>query len=224
MSGDALFRARGFQYRLIRPDHEPELALILLHGSAADETTMIPLAREIAPRALILAVRGHVMQGDERRWFRRITPVAFEQGSIRNEVAAFAHFVEEMTVEHRLDLQRTVFIGYSNGANLLSSLMLLRPGMIRRAALLRAMPVLEQPPDADLAGTEILVLAGERDETYGPFAPDLVRILRRRGAEVTAFVMAAGHEFGSDDAGIIRDWIDWHPASGQPLRRRWQAV
>ena len=45
-------------------------------------------------------------------------------------------------------------------ANLVSSLMLLHPGIIRRAALLRPMPVLDKVPTTDLAGIRTLIIAG----------------------------------------------------------------
>ena len=58
--------------------------LVLLHGSGVDETTLVPLAREIAPRAILIAVRGRIAQDGGMRWFTRITPTRFEQQSIRS--------------------------------------------------------------------------------------------------------------------------------------------
>jgi phospholipase/carboxylesterase len=106
-----------------------------------------------------------------------------------------------------LDLARTTFLGYSNGANLVSSVMLLHPGLIERAVLLRAMPVLDDIPPTDLSKARVLVIAGAADVTYAPFAPALVALLREHGAKVDARIVAAGHEFGAEDAGIVRDWL-----------------
>jgi phospholipase/carboxylesterase len=107
----------------------------------------------------------------------------------------------------RFDLSRTVFLGYSNGANLVTSVMLLHPGIISRAVLLRAMPVLDNVPDTDLSATRILSISGVADVTYAPFAPALSALLRRHGAEVEDRVAPAGHEFGEDDAALARDWL-----------------
>ena len=85
--------------------------------------------------------------------------------------------------------------------------MLLHPGLIDRAVLLRAMPVLDDVPATDLSKAQILVIAGAADITYGPFAPALVALLREHGANVEARTVAAGHEFGADDADIVRDWL-----------------
>ena len=141
------------------------------------------------------------------RWFTRITPTRFDQQSIRAEAEAFADFVPLVAKRHNLDLAQTAFLGYSNGANLVSSVMLLRPGLIGRAALLRPMPVLDDVPPADLAKARVLVIAGAADATYAPFAPALVDLLRRHGAEVDAKTIPSGHEFGDEDASLVRSWL-----------------
>jgi phospholipase/carboxylesterase len=197
----------SFAYRVYRPHDASDEALVLLHGSGVDETTLVPLAREIAPHAELVAVRGRIPQEGGMRWFARITPTRFEQESIRAEVDAFADFIARLAEARQLNLRRTIFLGYSNGANLLSSLMLLHPSLIERAVLLRAMPVLDDDPTADLSRSRILVITGAADITYAPFAPSLVALLRRHGAEVEAHTIASGHEFGAADVKIVKEWL-----------------
>jgi phospholipase/carboxylesterase len=204
---DTLMNDLSFPYRLHRPATPDGCILTLLHGSGVDENSLVPFAAEIAPEATVLAVRGRIQQDDGWRWYERITPTRFGQESIRSEADAFADFMIEAAALHALDLSRMIFIGYSNGANLISSTMLLRPDLIRRAALLRAMPVLEDAPRADLTGARILVIAGASDVTYAPFSPALVALLRKRGAEVDDQTVQAGHEFGAADAAIVRRWL-----------------
>ncbi|RUX81279.1 alpha/beta hydrolase, partial [Mesorhizobium sp. M2A.F.Ca.ET.040.01.1.1] len=108
---------------------------------------------------------------------------------------------------HGLAPPRAAFLGYSNGANVVSSLMLLHPGLVRQAALLRAMPVLDTSPMTDLGGTRVLIIAGAADQAYGPFAPALVTLFSERRAEVDARIVASGHEFGAADAAIARQWL-----------------
>jgi len=207
----ALRRDLGFCHRLYRPADSTSECFFLLHGSGVDETTLVPLAREIAPRAVLIAVRGRIVQEDGFRWFGRITPTTFDQTSIHTETAAFAAFASEAAKRHGLDLGRATFLGYSNGANLVSSLMLLHPGIVRGAALLRPMPVLDQAPATDLAGTPTLIISGAVDVTYGPFASALVTLLSQRGADVDARIIPSGHEVGGPDAAIIRQWLAKSP-------------
>lgn len=196
-----------FPYRLLNAGKNSGECLFLLHGSGVDEATLLPLARRLAPDAALLAARGRIPQEDGFRWFERITPTRFEQKSILAETAAFAAFTEEAAKRHGLDLDHATFLGYSNGANLVSSLMLLHPGIVRMAALLRPMPVLDQVPATDLGGLRTLIVAGAGDETYGPFAPALVRLLDKHGADVDARIVPSGHEIGEPDAAIVSQWM-----------------
>ena len=203
----ALRRDLAFRYRLYSPADSTGECFFLLHGSGVDETTLVPLAQEIAPRAILIAVRGRIVQEDGFRWFARITPTRFEQHSIRTETNAFAGVVTDVATRHNLDLSRTIFLGYSNGANLVSSLMLLHPGLVERAALLRPMPVLDDVPATDLSSVRVLIVAGAADLTYAPFAPALVTLLSQHGADLDARIVPSGHEFGSADAAIVRQWL-----------------
>ncbi|KRB31690.1 MULTISPECIES: alpha/beta hydrolase [Mesorhizobium] len=212
MTGDStenspLLKDLAFPYRLLGAGGNSRECLFLLHGSGVDETTLVPLARRIAPDAMLIAARGRIPQEDGFRWFERITPTRFEQKSIVAETAAFAAFASEAAKRHGLDLDHATFLGYSNGANLASSLMLLHPGIVRRAVLLRPMPVLDHVPATDLAGIPTLIIAGAADETYGPFAPALVTLLSRRGAAIDARIIPSGHEIGDPDAAIVRQWL-----------------
>ncbi|TPM41368.1 alpha/beta hydrolase [Mesorhizobium sp. B2-3-4] len=197
----------AFPYRVLSTGEKSRDCLFVLHGSGVDETSMVELARRMAGDALLVAVRGRVPQEDGFRWFERITPTRFDQDSIRAETAAFAAFARDAAARHGLDLDRAAFLGYSNGANLVSSLMLLHPGIVRKAVLLRPMPVLDNVPSTNLAGTRTLIIAGAADETYGPFAPALVTLLSLHGTEIDARIVASGHEIGDPDAAIVRSWL-----------------
>src|SRR5258708_36417891 len=93
-----------FPYRLLGAGGNSRECLFLLHGSGVDETTLVPLARRIAPAATLVAVRGRIAQEDGFRWFERITPTRFEQKSILAETAAFAVFASEAAKGHTLHL------------------------------------------------------------------------------------------------------------------------
>lgn len=203
--------AFGFEFREIGP---PDAArtIVALHGSGADEMQLLPLARDIDPTARVIALRGHIDQNGERRWFRKISPTNFDQTSIQVEANAFAAFVDGMTAAGRLRPGNTLFLGYSNGGNLLHSTMFLQPGHIRRVILLRCMPVLIDPPTTDLTGVDVLLVGGTRDETYGPHAAPLCGLLRGHGASVGFHIVDAGHEVGDPDADLARRWLTPSPA------------
>lgn len=203
------YRDLPFVHRFHVPATTDGTTLVLLHGTGGNEADLMPLAHRIAPEATLLGVRGRSTEEGTARWFRRSSPTEFDQADIRAEAAAFAAFVESATTGYGLDPARTTYLGYSNGANFLAAMMQIHPGLIRRAILLRAMNVLELPPQADLAGTDILILAGTSD-SFGVHAVELERRLRHAGAQVDAQSIAAGHELSEADAAADRAWLAAH--------------
>ena len=128
----------AFPYRLWRSERPSGEALILLHGSGVDETTMAPLGAEIAPDATRIAVRGRIPQEGGWRWFERITPTVSGSRASGTRPRPLPPSLADAGRSRKLRPRpNSVFLGYSNGANLISSVMLLHPGLIARAALLR---------------------------------------------------------------------------------------
>ncbi len=207
VSGKEIHPELGFVHKLYRPERPNAETLVLLHGSGGDESTLLPLAQQIAPNATLLAVRGRVVQDGVTRWYRRVTPVRFDQKDIRAEADAFATFLRAASKAYGFDLMRTTFIGYSNGANLVAALSLLHPGLDQRAALLRSMPVLDKPPATDLAAANFLVVAGKNDGLYARYAPALEKVLARNGAHVIAHMIPAGHGLDDEDTRLVGEWL-----------------
>jgi phospholipase/carboxylesterase len=195
-----------FVYRLHRPDEPDGSTLVLLHGTGGSETDLMPLGQRIAPRAVLVGVRGRSAEEGVLRWFRRLTATRFDQADVRAEAEAFAAFLPDLLRSYRLDPARMTLVGYSNGANFIAAVMLLYPHLVRRAALLRAMLVLDDPPAPNLADAAVLTVTGHSDP-YGHYAPALNETLRKLGARVDARVVQAGHELGPDDVAIVREWI-----------------
>lgn len=195
-----------FVHRLHAPDNPDGSTLVLLHGTGGSETDLMPLAARLNPRATLLGVRGRSTEEGINRWFRRLTPVIYDQADIVTEAEAFAGFVEGAVRGYGLDPQAMTFLGYSNGANLLGAVMRLHPGVVRRAILWRGIEVLEDAPAADLRGTSVLMTTGARDP-YARMAPALEASLRTSGADLDARVLAAGHELTPEDQAAAREWL-----------------
>jgi phospholipase/carboxylesterase len=199
-------RELPFVHRFFTPDDPDGSTIVLLHGSGGTEADLMPLAHRIAPRATLLGVRGRAHEEGNARWFRRLGPLSFDQADIRSEAEAFAAFVEGAITAYGLDPARMLFMGLSNGANFAASVMGLQPGHIRKAILLRPMMVLEEPPEADLRETEVLMIAGARDPFAGFGAP-LAQWLERSGAVFDLRTISAGHELSGEDEAIAREWL-----------------
>ncbi|MGV6875582.1 VOC family protein [Pseudochelatococcus sp. B33] len=195
-----------FVHRFYTPDDPDGGIMVLLHGTGGNEADLMPLAHAIAPHATLLGVRGRAHEEGMARWFRRFTETRFDQADIRAEAEAFAAFAEGAVSGYGLDASRTTFLGFSNGANFIAAVMGLHPGVVRRAILLRAMPVLEKLPEADLTGAQVLMLSGAQDP-FGHSAPALETWLGEWGAALEARTIDAGHELTPADTALAREWL-----------------
>ncbi|WP_425373559.1 alpha/beta hydrolase [Phyllobacterium leguminum] len=215
-AGQKIVRNPQFLYRFYRPESPTAKTVILLHGSGGDETSLVPLASKIWPNAVLLGVRGRVLQEGRTRWYRSITPVKFDQKDVRAEADAFVIFLTKLAEGHNLDLSRATFVGYSNGANLLAATMLLHPDLVKRAVLMRPMPVLDETPVANLSKANVLTVAGSQDKVYAPYAPALSTLLRSNGARVDSRTVATGHLLGDEDVRIVSEWLGTQGPDGAP--------
>lgn len=219
-TSEAISRSKKFVYHFTKPQTGPENGngetIVLLHGSGGDETSLIPFAQKVWPRATLLGIRGRIQQEGRTRWYARITPVKFDQKDVRVEADAFVRFLTNLADEDRLDLSRTTFVGYSNGANLLAAAMMLHPGLVKKAILMRSMPVLDQTPVANLSKAKILVVTGKEDKMYAPFAPALSGLLRSSGAKVDTRIVEAGHMIGDHDIELVSAWLSGQGPDGGP--------
>ena len=193
-----------FIHRVHRPQTPDGTAVVLLHGTGGNETSLLPFGARLAPNAVLLSPRGRSSDEGYPRFFRRLTAVTFDQKDIVGEAAAFAAFMEGANAAYGLDPEKTLFVGYSNGANMIGAVMLLHPGIVRNAVLLRGMNVLESMPAAGTPeNANVLMLSGEADP-YGRFAGDLERLLAARGASVEHRLLPAGHDIGPDDLELAK--------------------
>lgn len=181
--------------------------LLLLHGTGGDERDLLGLGRTVAPGAGLLSPRGKVLEGSMPRFFRRLSEGVFDEDDLRRRTHELADFVTWARERH--GLAAPVAVGFSNGANIAASLLLLRPEVLAGAALLRAMSPFRTPPQADLAGKRVLILSGAMDPIVpAEDAERLARTLSGNGASVDHRVLPAGHGPSQPDIGLLKAWLD----------------
>lgn len=180
--------------------------LLLLHGTGGDERDLLALGRAVAPGASLLSPRGKVLEGTAPRFFRRLAEGVFDEQDLIRRTHELGDFIEQARA--RYGLPAPIAVGFSNGANIAASLLLLRPQALAGAALLRAMTPFRHPASADLAGKSVLLLSGLLD----PIVPaadsaGLAALLAKNGAAVEQRSLPAGHGLSQADIGLLTDWL-----------------
>lgn len=198
----------GFIHEFIPATAGSERVLLLLHGTGGDESDLIPLGRDLDPTAGLLSPRGNVLENGMPRFFRRFAEGVFDEEDVIRRANELADFVAAAATKYKFDTARVTAVGYSNGANIAATMMLLRPQVLEAAVLFRAMTVLSNPPAADLSGKRVLLSAGETDPII-PLANvrSLASLLQHAGADVRIEIQSAGHGLIAADVAVARHWI-----------------
>jgi predicted esterase len=192
-----------------RPGATPDSpTLLLLHGTGGDEQDLPPLARELLPSAGVLSPKGKVLEHGKPRFFRRLAEGIFDIEDLSFRTAELADFVLDAAARYGFDKRKVAAVGFSNGANIAASLVLLRPAVLHRAVLFRGMVPLVPDPMPSLPRTRVLVSNGRADPLVSESeTARLVRLLEDAGAEVTRAWQEAGHHLVQNDLSRARDWL-----------------
>ena len=182
--------------------------LLLLHGTGGNEQDLIALGHELDPNAALLSPRGKVLENGMPRFFRRLAEGVFDLDDLKYRTNELADFVAAAAQHYGFTTDQLIAVGYSNGANIAASMLLLRPEIMRRAILFRAMVPLIPDTLPDLSSGRVWIGAGDQD----PIVPAsetkrLGEFLRRAGADVTIRFAQAGHGLTNEDVEAARDWL-----------------
>jgi len=189
--------------------------LLLLHGTGGNERDLIPLGHELDPNSALLSPRGKILENGMPRFFRRLAEGVFDLEGLRKRTNELADFVASAVQRYKLAAEQIVAVGYSNGANIAASMLLLRSEILRAAILFRAMVPFVPEKLPDLSSVRVWIGAGNQD----PIIPTsdtqrLVELLRRTGADVTIRFFNAGHGLTNREIETAAHWLEDLKSSG----------
>jgi predicted esterase len=199
----------SYIHRFIPSEESPaRRILLLLHGTSGNENDMIPLGRDLDSTAAVLSLRGNVLENGMPRFFRRLAEGVFDEEDVVRRAHELADFVGAAAAKYKFDPQKLTAVGYSNGANIAAAVLLLRPGVLTRAILFRAMVPLTPPTQPNLASTRVLICSGKHD----PIVPvenveRLAAMLREAGADVTLRFEEAPHQLAFAEIAAAKNWL-----------------
>jgi phospholipase/carboxylesterase len=179
------------------PGHESAAGspLLLLHGTGGNEHDLLPLRDRLSPGAAVLSVRGTVLENGQPRYFRRLSAGMFDEDDLRHRADDLAEFIITASVAYGIEGGSLVAVGFSNGANIASAMLLQRPGVVGAAVLLSAMIPFADPPDPDLTGSVIVISNGDHDPTIpSGMTQRLAGQFRDRHADVVELPHPGGHQ------------------------------
>ena len=203
----------GFVH-VFRPGARPGgPVLLMLHGTGGDEHDLLSLGSALVPDAAFLSPRGQVLERGMPRFFRRLAEGVFDLDDLRARTHDLAAFLRRASGHYGFSLDRLFAVGYSNGANIAASLLLLEPSVLAGAVLFRAMVPLIPEPLPSLAATPVLLSNGRTDPLVSREQTERLHLLlQHAGADVTLEWQPAGHELTARDVDTARRWLETHVA------------
>ncbi len=183
--------------------------LLLLHGTGGNENDLLPVGRQIAPGSALLSPRGDVNENGMPRFFRRLAEGVFDQKEVAQRTQALADFLTAAAARYGFGAGQLTALGYSNGANIAASLLLLRPETLAGAVLLRPMVVLEPKSVPNLQGKRIAILSGRHDPIVPQDHPEkLAATFRDAGADVDLHWLETGHNLTGADFRLAGQFLN----------------
>ncbi|KUO96379.1 alpha/beta hydrolase [Ferroacidibacillus organovorans] len=200
-----------FHHTFVRKQGHSKKILILLHGTGGDENDLLSLGAFLAPEASLLGIRGKVKEGQANRFFRRLSEGVFDEEDLIFRTRELAAFLEEAKEHYGIREGEWIAVGYSNGANIAASLLLLEPEVLSAAILFRAMMPLTPSRLPDLLGHAVFMSSGRED----PIVPNdsserLEKTLVTAGAVVSHEWQNAGHGLLQSEFVSAKVWLSSH--------------
>jgi predicted esterase len=201
-------RDLGFVHKFVPPTGGSQLTLLLLHGTGGNESDLIQLGHELSPGAALLSPRGRVLENGMPRFFRRLGEGIFDINDLTDQTHNLAVFAREASKAYGFHLGMVIAVGYSNGANIAGSTLILHPETLAGAVLFRPMVPFVPETMPQLSRKPILILAGTRDSIVSKDETErLAGLLERAGADLTLRWTDATHGISGDEVRVAAEWL-----------------
>jgi len=190
-----------FHYKVL--ENKSPQTLFLLHGTGGTEDDLFPLVEPFLETHTIVGLLGNIREHGMARFFERKAEGVFNQESIKTESAKLAEFIKAW------ETTDNIFIGYSNGANIILATMFYYPEVIQKAALFHPMLPFEPSTDLDLSGSNILLSWSSVD----PIVPieqskKVISTLQNYSAKVQTVETSAGHSITPEEVKALHTFIN----------------
>lgn len=199
----------GYTYYFQPPKQAGAPIFVTLHSAGGTEHDLVHAVEMIDENAGILSPRGKVEEKGKHRFFNHERDGILDEEEINPVAKELVQFVNKAADQHNFDRKQLVWLGHSNGANMISSVMLLYPEVIKKAALLRPRVTVIPTHLPSFADTYVLLAAGNHDEVVPMENTEkLIRIFQQCGAVVELFLHEANHQLNEEDFAVVKKWYE----------------
>ncbi|KQS83260.1 MULTISPECIES: alpha/beta hydrolase [unclassified Rhizobium] len=177
----------------------------VFHGTGGDERQFFDFGGDLLPDATIVSPRGDVSEHGAARFFRRTGEGVYDMADLARATDKMASFVRTLADEHKAS--EVIGLGFSNGANILSNL-LIEKDLFSKAILLHPLIPFKPKTNPALAGKKILITAGQRDPICpAPLTQALADYFTAQKASVEMEWHTGGHDIRQNEVEAIQRFV-----------------
>jgi phospholipase/carboxylesterase len=189
-------------HQLRQPNTPPTLTVVMVHGWLGNEKVMWAFERALPESALVVSVRAPFEVDGGYGWTLPDDSDSFERG-----LGELREFVSRLPVASN----KTVVMGFSQGAAMCYALLLSNPELLTGvAALAGFLPeqVSHLVTPHHLAGKRVFIAHGTQDATVPLVEAERAReAMLKCGAEVTYCTDPTGHKVGASGMRGLKTWL-----------------
>jgi phospholipase/carboxylesterase len=181
--------------------------LVLFHGTGGDEKDLLAIGEKIDSQANLLGLRGRINERGMNRFFKRLSPGVFDVENLIEETKYIYQFLINFIELHHLNKERLTFIGFSNGANMIGSMLYHYGQSFKVSILMHPMIPIKDFAVQSQANNKILITAGINDPLVSTDETKaLYDILKDAGGDVELKLFHYGHQISRTEIDEIKLW------------------
>ncbi|EPX78181.1 alpha/beta hydrolase [Litoreibacter arenae] len=193
-------------HALIKAPVKGAPVIFAFHGTGGNEHQFFDLAQQMLPDAGVVSPRGDVSEHGAARFFRRTGEGVYDMDDLAKRTEAMADFIKAHAAS--APSSPVYGFGYSNGANILASVVMKHPDLFDRVGLLHPLIPWEPKAAPALTGKRVLITAGRRDPICPwPESQRLIDWFGAQGADVATEVHEGGHELQQQEVSALHSFL-----------------
>jgi|SRR5690554_3773029 len=190
-------------------NNNSEYTFVLLHGTGGDEYSLINLGKMIDNSVNLLSVRGNISEQGHNRFFKRHGIGSYDIESLEYETSNLVEFLNLTASKYHLDKNKFILIGFSNGANIIQSILQLHGREFYAGILLSPSYLQPNKPFKDLDNIPLFISVSDND----PFmkadeAKKLIESIKASKGDLEVFWFDEGHTVTNEVLSAVVDfWL-----------------
>jgi phospholipase/carboxylesterase len=180
--------------------------LFLFHGTGGSTHQLIELGSQLMPHAHLIAPEGDVHEHGAPRFFKRRGEGVYDMVDLARATTKMDSFIRHQI--ERVAPSSVAALGYSNGANILASVLFSHPETVGAGVMMHPLIPFEALPQPKLKGKRLLMTAGRHDPIAAEvFTTRLATYFATNGAEVSMAWHDGGHELRSEELAAVSAFL-----------------